>query len=153
MATPPKEISPADLLDLLLQINRDRASTQVISYRAGNFAARSTLGDVIVLARHSQVFGILDLRGNIKSVRLVGSKHEAFKILKNARVGTESKPHAITTKRASGVKWPVRYDRAKLGRMGGFKRMSHPPKQTVVEALPGNSTPIVRHVIARAAAA
>lgn len=86
---------------------------------------RSNVGEVAVMARHGLVNGV-QKNGVITSIRLLASVHAVHRVLRNCKAGSDARPLSITPKRSCGLSFPDTIDgrRAKLGVLGGYRRMS-----------------------------
>jgi hypothetical protein len=71
-------------------------------------------------------------KGEFAFAVLVVPLRAALRVLRTSRTR-----RGETSKAKSAMRWPPRYDRAKLGRVGGRLQVTHTPQASVVEHVPG----------------
>lgn len=139
------EVSAESLRDFLPP---DPTTFQVVCYESGAYAMRSTVADILTLARYNKVFGIAK-SGRLTSVRLSVSRHDAVRTLTMCNAGSQARPSSITIKRTKGLKYCryVNIHHAKMAPMPNSV-LVHTPIGIVHEALPGTTVKIERRVCA-----
>lgn len=114
-----QSLTPEQFSDYLAVL--DPFMAMAVCYESGDVALMTDVSGVKLLVRHKAVDGITK-KGRFRCVRLKVSVRAAFRILAMVRPATED--IRITRPKNDGMVWEPNYDRAKLGRVGGFSRIT-----------------------------
>lgn len=129
----PNTIEPRALAALLFSSDRHDIP---VRYRnsdgsTGDLALRLDSQRLRALAYRAMVAG-RTYKGDLSCAVLLVPLAVALRVLR-----TDQPRRGEISRLKGGLKWPPRYDRAKLGRLGGKQTLTHTPAAAVMEPVPG----------------
>ncbi len=103
---------------------QDRAFRVVYPDRANDLALEVRTKELLLLAEHSIVVGVIDKRDFLLRAVLIASVHAAWRVIRGLRRPVMPALFISRPRQSRGAKhWKIRHDRANGGRMGRTQQL------------------------------